>query len=139
MDLFIWLAYSQPIRSIVEAEKFYKRAIEVLPGNIEAMREYALFLHKMGRYRDALRYAKKLAQDADDMYVELLIGDCYLKLDEKEEALRAYEKGIAMYNERIGFSFTDQNTDYLRNLLSLYEENGQQEKAKALRDKFDLQ
>lgn len=121
-----------------EAERFYERAMEALPENIDAIREYALFLHERDRYRDALRYAERLAEIADDMYVELLIGDCYFNLGEKGRSLKAYEKGISMYHERIGFSFTDQNIGYLKNLLKLYEESGQGEKAEQIRNKFNL-
>ena len=77
------------------AEREFKTAIELNPGNEEAHRSYALFLRIMGRYDEALEeieLVRKLNPLNMGIYSESI--NCLTLLGKYDEALKAYDEGL---------------------------------------------
>ena len=75
-------------------------------GKIDEVRETAAYLDSMGwvlfkkkQYKEALPYLKKAADDEDEgTHLEIWdhLGDVYMAMGEKKEAIAAWQKGLTM-------------------------------------------
>jgi tetratricopeptide (TPR) repeat protein len=98
-----------------EAEKLIKEALDLdkqrqekalKEGLIDEVRESAAYLDSMGwvlfkqkKYKEALPYLQKAAADEEDgSHLEIWdhLGDVYMALDKKKEAIDAWQKGLTM-------------------------------------------
>ena len=79
------------------AEKEYRRAIELNPGYADGHMMYALFLSVMQRFEEAKSEAR-LAQQLDPLSIEkqTSIGDVFLNERRYDEALTEYQKALEM-------------------------------------------
>jgi tetratricopeptide (TPR) repeat protein len=109
---FIWadndLKLEESKKLIQEALDLDKKRQEeaVKDGKIDEVKETAAYLDSMGwvlfklkKYKEALPYLKKAANDEDEgTHLEIWdhLGDIYKALDNKKEAIAAWEKGLTM-------------------------------------------
>ena len=83
-------------------ERHFKLAIRYDPKNSQARNNYATFLYREGRYRDALGQLKKATQDPSYAQRELALvnmGRCFLKLEDKDKARDAFERALKIKRE----------------------------------------
>jgi tetratricopeptide (TPR) repeat protein len=109
---FIWCDNDM---NLEESEKLIREALELdrkqkeekkKEGKIDVVTESAAYLDSLGwvlfkqkKYKEALEYLKKAANDEDEgNHLEIWdhLGDCYLALGQKPEAIAAWEKGLKM-------------------------------------------
>lgn len=102
-------------RNLDEAEKLIREALELdrkdkeklkQKGEIDEIRENAAYLDSMGwvlykkkKYKEALEYLKKAAEDEEEgRHLEIWdhLGDCYLALGMVKEAVETWEKGLKL-------------------------------------------
>ncbi len=96
-----------------EAERHYKRALEVDPEYFPAYTQYALILIKEDRFEDAhniLERSKKLRnREESDIY--FYFGMLYQHMGDLDKAIECYTKGI---NFSINESQIDLNLKFIR-------------------------
>lgn len=83
-------------------ERHFKLAIRYNPDSSQARNNYATFLYREGRFKDALKQLKKASKDPSYSQRELALvnmGLCYLKLDKPERAIKAFERAIQLKDE----------------------------------------
>lgn len=83
-------------------ERHFKLAIRHNPDSSQARNNYATFLFREGRYKDALRQLKKAVKDPGYSQRELALvnmGRCYLKLEKPEQAIEAFERAVRLKDE----------------------------------------
>ncbi|HJS51181.1 MAG TPA: tetratricopeptide repeat protein [Pyrinomonadaceae bacterium] len=79
------------------AEKEFRRAIELNPGYADGHMTYGLYLSLMNRFDDALTETRK-AQELDPLSLEkqIGIGDVFFAERRYDDALKEYQKGLEM-------------------------------------------
>jgi tetratricopeptide (TPR) repeat protein len=109
---FIWADHD---KNLDESEKLIREALDldkerqerlVKEGKLDEVKENAAYLDSMGwvlfkqkKYKEALPYLQKAAADEEDgNHLEIWdhLGDVYMALDKKKEAIDAYQKGLTM-------------------------------------------
>jgi tetratricopeptide (TPR) repeat protein len=109
---FIWCDHDM---NLEESEKLIREALELdkkeqekqkKEGKIDEIKANAAYLDSMGwvlykqkKYKEALKYLQDSAADEEDgNHLEIWdhLGDCYLALGQKKEALDAFVKGLKM-------------------------------------------
>ncbi|TGD75631.1 tetratricopeptide repeat protein [Mangrovimicrobium sediminis] len=77
-----------------EAERWFGRALEINPGNLDARNAYAIFLREQGRFGEAeAQYLEALATDDADATTHYNLGILYdLYLGRKPQALAHYSR-----------------------------------------------
>lgn len=109
---FIWCDHDM---NLEESEKLIREALELdkkkkeklkAEGKIDEITESAAYLDSMGwvlfkqkKYKEALEYLKKASADEDEgNHLEIWdhLGDCYMALGQKAEAIAAWEKALKM-------------------------------------------
>lgn len=109
---FIWCDHDM---NLEESEKLIREALALdkkekekakKEGKIDEVRENAAYLDSLGwvlfkqkKYKEAIDYLKKACADDDDgNHLEIWdhLADCYMALDQKKDAIAAWEKGLKM-------------------------------------------
>jgi tetratricopeptide (TPR) repeat protein len=109
---FVWCDHDMKLD---ESEKLIKEALDLdkkaqekamEEGKIDEIKENAAYLDSLGwvyfkqkRYKEALEPLKKATADEDDgNHLEIWdhLGDCYMALEQKKEAIAAWEKALKM-------------------------------------------
>jgi len=109
---FVWADHDMKLD---EAAKLVKEALDLdkkrqeqalKDKKIDEVRETAAYLDSMGwvlfkqkKYNDALPYLKKASEDEDEgAHLEIWdhLGDVYMALDMKKEAIASWQKGLTM-------------------------------------------
>jgi tetratricopeptide (TPR) repeat protein len=109
---YIWADHDQ---NLDEAEKLIREALELdrkekeklkAKGEIDEVRENAAYLDSMGwvlykkkKYKEALEYLKKAAEDEEEgQHLEIWdhLADCYMALGMVREAVTTWEKGLKL-------------------------------------------
>lgn len=109
---FVWADNDQKLD---ESQKLVQEALDLdrkrqeqakKDGKIEEVKETAAYLDSMGwvlfkqkKYKEALPYLKKASEDEEEgSHLEIWdhLGDVYMALDMKKEALAAWQKGLTM-------------------------------------------
>jgi len=92
------LASSQFFRNnIEESIRSSEYSIAINPNNVSALLNKANGLYNLGNYEEALKfYLRYNKLCPNDEYGEMLIGFCYMLLDDYEEAIRHFEKSEAL-------------------------------------------
>jgi tetratricopeptide (TPR) repeat protein len=109
---FVWCDHDM---NLDEAEKLIREALDLdkerqekakKEGKIDEVKETAAYLDSMGwvlfkqkKYKEALPYLKKAAADEDEgTHLEIWdhLGDCYMAMGQKKEAIDAWQKGLEM-------------------------------------------
>jgi len=109
---FIWadndMKMDEAAKLIQEALDLDKKKQEqaLKDGKIDEVKETAAYLDSMGwvlfkqkKYKEALPYLKKAADDEDEgTHLEIWdhLGDVYMAMDSKKEAIAAWQKGLTM-------------------------------------------
>ncbi len=85
-----------------KAEKMAKTSLEMHPGEASILDTYGWIVYKQGYYNLALNYIRKALQNgaADSQAVWEHLGDVLLKLNEKQEALEAWQKAAELEGDR---------------------------------------
>ena len=109
---FIWCDND---KNLEESEKLIREALDLdkkekekakKEGKIDEVKENAAYLDSLGwvlfkqkKYKEAIDYLKKACADEDDgNHLEIWdhLADCYMALDQKKDAIAAWEKGLKM-------------------------------------------
>jgi tetratricopeptide (TPR) repeat protein len=109
---YIWADHD---RNLDEAEKLIREALDLdrkekeklkAKGEIDDVRENAAYLDSMGwvlykkkKYKEALEYLKKAAEDEEDgQHLEIWdhLADCYMALGMVPQAVATWEKGLKL-------------------------------------------
>jgi type IV pilus assembly protein PilF len=83
-------------------ERHFRLALRYDPKSSQARNNYATFLYREGRYRDALSQLKKATKDPGYAQRELALvnmGRCFLKLDDAEKAMDAFQHAVKVKRE----------------------------------------
>ena len=93
------------IREALDLDKKQKEKLKE-EGKLDEVKENAAYLDSLGwvmfkqkKYKEALDYLKKACADDDDgNHLEIWdhLADCYMALDQKKDAIAAWEKGLKM-------------------------------------------
>jgi type IV pilus assembly protein PilF len=87
------------------AEQYYQRALDIEPGNAQALNNYGTFLYSRGRYRDALVPLSRLVRDTSyrsrSQAFENL-GMAYLRADDEAEAEAAFLRSLELNFRQAG-------------------------------------
>ncbi len=110
-----------------KADIFYKKAVELAPGNFYFLREYGKYLLKMKRYDEAINYLLRAIEKEDDMYVWLRLGDAAYKAKRKDKAALYYEKALSRYNPLVGISLDKENAGSLQRMMEFFRTIGRDE------------
>lgn len=80
-----------------EAEREFKRALELNPGYVQASSWYALLLSAVGRSEEAIALARRVQEiDPLSAYGHSNAGGALLAADRQEEALKACQRGLEL-------------------------------------------
>ena len=109
---FFWADHD---KNLEESEKLIREALDldkerqeqlVKEGKLDEVKENAAYLDSMGwvlfkqkKYKEALPYLQKAAADEEDgSHLEIWdhLGEVYMALDRKKEAIDAWQKGLTM-------------------------------------------
>jgi len=121
------------------AERFAKKAVEVRPSWPEAFQAYGDLLYDRHDYRNALRQYQEIERLENSLSLQLALGDCFYFLDQKNDALKHYEQGLAFSNEAGGYRLNDRDKDSLTRPLKLYEDQGDSRRVKTIRQLLGIQ
>jgi tetratricopeptide (TPR) repeat protein len=84
----------------------YRRALQLEPGQPEALRNYALIAGGVAELREAAAgFEQLLAKNPRDASAQHQLAHLYLRLGRSEEALAGYERAIALEPEEAEFHF----------------------------------
>lgn len=132
-SLFVNVMTSADMKAIVEVNesKDNKRAVTILKNSNDdaSLFSYALALKREGNYEEAAALYQKLLQRRPDAKVYVNLGNCYVGLNEMEEAITCYLKAAeikplasAFYNlsqiARLMLDYTKGN-EYFNRALAL--------------------
>ena len=109
---FVWCDND---KNLEESEKLIREALDLdkkekekakKEGKIDEVKENAAYLDSLGwvmfkqkKYQEAVEYLKKACEDDDDgNHLEIWdhLADCYMAMDQKKDAIAAWEKGLKM-------------------------------------------
>jgi tetratricopeptide (TPR) repeat protein len=120
------------------AEKYYQKAIEIDPKNVDNIVEFASFLYNQKKYKKALHKYKKALSFAmtDSQMAEILnyMGCLYLETRCFENALGAFMEALGKYKklaEENRDAYLPYVADVLNDLATYYERTAQNSKASA--------
>jgi len=74
--------------------------LEKEPQNAAFIDSLGWVYYQQGRYEEALEKLKEAASKMDDPVIFDHVGDAYYKLNDKENALKYYEKALEMDPEK---------------------------------------
>ncbi|UZE97712.1 type IV pilus biogenesis/stability protein PilW [Alkalimarinus alittae] len=81
------------------AEEHFKKAIKLDAKNTRGRTFYASFLYRVERYSEALEQFELAGTDTDyprRSVIFINVAQCYLKLDQSDQAVKAYEKALSL-------------------------------------------
>lgn len=85
------------LREFENAELIYRRVLEVLPEQPDALHFLGVLLHQRGRYEDAIKCIEKsIALDPSLPDRHNNLGNVLLELERRDEAAAAYRRVIAL-------------------------------------------
>jgi serine/threonine protein kinase/Tfp pilus assembly protein PilF len=141
-----------------EAEKEYKRAIELNPNYPTAHHWYSIYLSNMGRHDESIAEIKRALQlDPLSLVINMTVADCYSDARRYDEAIEQYRKTIEMdpdfpnvhgalgrvyrekrmYSEALAefqkeYEVSKDNADYLNTVIHVKALQGKNEEAKKM-------
>ncbi|MBI1922307.1 MAG: hypothetical protein HYS23_14625 [Geobacter sp.] len=118
------------------AGEFFRLGVDQLPNSPLAVEKYARFQLAAGNYQAAAELADRLVRlrrGADDL---LLQGDCYRAAGKKVDAVKAYEKGIALLGDGSRIKVTQRQMRSLGNLSKSYAESGELAKSESISSRY---
>jgi tetratricopeptide (TPR) repeat protein len=123
-------------RKLDIAEKFFLRGYALNPDMNYMQINFALYLKKAGRYKEALKYFKIFRKWYDPYPVDFLIGEAYLLLGNDTSAFEYFNSGrIDLTSDPYAFFEGHwEEADAVRLAAKFYEENGYIQYAKELRE-----
>jgi serine/threonine protein kinase len=84
------------------AETTFRRALELAPGNAEALRGSAIVAYVLGRYDDALRFCRRaIEQDPLSVPAYGWLARVYREMDRLADAEKAFRKALALSPEAV--------------------------------------
>mgnify|MGYP000117873356 CR=1 FL=1 len=92
------LLYQQQAENAL-AEKHFKHAMSLDAKNTRGRTFYASFLFRLERYEEALQQFELAGSDTDyprRSVIFINAAQCHLKLGQKDQAVKAYEKALAL-------------------------------------------
>ena len=95
---YLWTEQGE---NLADAEKFIRRALAIEPDNPAYLDSLGWVLYQQGRYHEALdplQRASQLAASEPDSTIEEHLGDVLDKLGRRNEAVKAWEKALALEN-----------------------------------------
>lgn len=81
------------------AEEHFKKAMDLDATNTRGRTFYASFLFRVQRYNEALEQFEIAGSDTEYSRRAIIfvnVAQCYLKLDQTDQAVKAYEKALAL-------------------------------------------
>jgi tetratricopeptide (TPR) repeat protein len=93
---YLWADQGKNLPRALEMARF---AVDAEPDNRSYQDSLGWALYKLQRYAEALDWLKKAAggEDTDGVILDHL-GDCYLKLGQKQEALATWRKALEAFD-----------------------------------------
>lgn len=86
--------YARRDDKLEQAEAMIRKAVEAEPENHAYQDSMGWVLYRRGQYQKALPWILKASEESDaEIWGHL--GDCYAKLDRKDDAIAAYKKGLS--------------------------------------------
>ncbi|HEY1306221.1 MAG TPA: tetratricopeptide repeat protein [Vicinamibacterales bacterium] len=85
---------------LAEAERLYRRALEIAPELVEARIRYGRVLGERGHHQEAATELQKAAATQSPLlqyYANLFLGGELETLERNDEAIRAYERAAALF------------------------------------------
>jgi len=121
------------------AERFFKKAVAVRPNWPEALLAYGDLLYARQDYRSALKIYTELERLENDVSIQLALSDCLQLLDQKNEAMKHLDQGLVLYGESIGYRFSEREKNSLARFIKLYDDQGDAQRVKIIRQILGMQ
>ncbi len=113
---FLWASHAENNKQYSEAQEAYEKALICDPDSRYVLRKLPLLLIKMGKYKGAAQWLRKIIEDnPDDITDRLLLARIDLRNGEIEEAAQLYKDVLRLNPEdetvllRLGFLYSQQN------------------------------
>jgi len=89
-----------------EAVFHFEKYIDLQPGDLETMQTYALYLTRIGRWKDAADFLTKLTQEVTDVApVFFLLAQVQVQNGQPDKAVAALQRGIQLVDPQLALAW----------------------------------
>ncbi|NOU35854.1 MAG: tetratricopeptide repeat protein [Kiritimatiellaceae bacterium] len=89
-----------------EAVFHFEKYIDLQPGDLDTMQTYALYLTKLGRWKDAADFLTKLTQNVTDVApIYFLLAQVQVQNGQPDKAIAALKRGVQLIDPQLALAW----------------------------------
>ncbi len=84
----------------------FEKYIDLQPNDLDTMQTYALYLTKLGRWKEAANFLTKLTQDVTDVApIYFLLAQVQIQNGQQDKAIAALKRGIQLIDPKLALAW----------------------------------
>ncbi len=89
-----------------KAVAHFEKYLDLQPGDLNTMQTYALYLTKLGRWKDAANFLTKLTQEVTDVApIYFLLAQVQVQNGQQDKAIEALKRGVQLIDPELALAW----------------------------------